>query len=128
MFNFRKKYDYSTYKNEGLIKELANNEDFFLCNLVNYGYYLIYAPTGLGIPINKEKLRIAIEQPIDLLQAFTNLPNDQKQNLGIVLSEPAIYDWAVKAKESGQFNNSNNIDIELEEQIMQEFGMVGKRK
>lgn len=124
---------YETYGKKleelGLFKPIYQDEKITICNVSDWCYYLITNNAGIAICIRKEKMFDIIKNPDGLIKTYLKLPEVEQDKISFYIEMKSLPDILTNMKKKVENNPSLSlIDPELEKQIMQEFGMVGKRK
>lgn len=117
------------YEERGILKPIYKDEKITICNVCDFCYYMFLNETGLAINIKADSIKKIINDPGSVFAYFNSLPNHIKPAISFVINMKNIDDFFGRLQLAAKNEPERVVvDPELEKQIMQEFGMAGRRK
>ena len=124
------KYDqyFKKYEEMGLVKPIYKDEKITVCNVGDYCYYVISNNVGVALNIKTDRVREVIQNPGPTFLRYNQLPEAVRNAVGFMVDMDGIDNFLRtvqrRVKEEPKISQ---IDYELEKQIMQEYGMSGRK-
>lgn len=115
------------YEEAGVFKEVLANDKSIVYNVVNQ-FYLAFAPemymkeehAPVGLAMNANGLKNIAENPNYFFEYFNNISEESRKQITIELSDDYLKQLIdLKSKYNNNLPPTNNIDLELEENIKQ---------
>lgn len=117
------------YEQMGMLKPIYKNQDITICNVCGFCYYLFENETGLAINVRADALKQIIEDPGPTFAYFNSLPIHIRKAISFFVNMQGVEKFFSKVQEKAKKEPERIVvDLELEKQIMQEYGMAGRSK
>lgn len=115
-------------ENKGFFKPVYKDDKITICNVCDYCYYIIYNEPGIAINIRPETIINTIKDPLPILELYSKMAYADQLKISFIISQPnlekVLFDVQSKVKKQPKLSIINS---EVEKQIIQEFGMTGKK-
>lgn len=116
------------YEEKGLLKPIYKDDKITICNVGDFCYYMIVNEVGVAINISADYIRSIIENPEKTIDAYVKLPIETKKAVSFFVDKGNVEKLLVDIKNIGIKEPQRIvINSEVEKQIIQEFGMAGKK-